>query len=524
VSGQPDTTEVASPAAPLHAVSVRTLDEHLSSDHSFGSAYARAVGALATTDGAVTLAQFAALTELAGDGKASALFTALVLNAIESGVDIDWALNGLAKSQADQPTRDSAFSMALPLLALQGAHARALAQRLAKALNVRLASNLIERLPDDEQRGLLAHLGEQARKLVKGRTLADSVADFGRAMGQPELVDSARQFQSGQIDRAQLQQLVRGATDAIARDISHYQEQARVLLPCEVSTASLANAAQELKQQVQQRLTLIDARIAYERGLLVQEIDDAVHDAGNAIELAITERLSTDQWTDSEVWSSIGRHQFGQEMERRLDRVIRRKEEALHLLQEELKLFQAAMRLGEASVFQRQHRATLTKLMPRLRVGTRLANKAETAANMTLMGSAMAAAGTGTAAYLFGAAVVLPAVAPVAPFVGGAVLLAGAFKWFSDSGKRKRSEIRDKRAAFEEELRKQLRAAELSFNAQLDQVAAGFHASAQQQLAPIMLEAEAAGRVQGMRQRIAERVIAQARHAIAQLDAEFSHA
>ena len=525
MNGHTDPPEVIPPALPpLHAVSVRTLDEHLSSDHSFGSAYARAVGALATSDGAVTLAQFAALTELAGDGKSSAVFTALVLNAIESGVDIDWALSGLAKSQADQPTRDSAFSMAMPLLALQGAHARALAQRLAKALNVRLASNLLERLPGDEQRGLLANLGDQARKLVKGRTLADSVVDFGRAMGQPELIDYARQFQSGLIDRPQLQQLVRAATGAIARDIAHYQEQALTLLPCEVSTASLASAAQELKQQVQQRLTLIDARIAYERGLLVQEIDDAVHDAGNAIELAITDRLNTDQWKDNEVWSSIGRNQFGMEMERRLDRVIRRKEEALHLLQEELKLFQAAMRLGEASVFQRQHRATLTKLMPRLRIGTRLANKAETAANMTLMGSAMAAAGTGTAAYLFGAAVILPAVAPVAPFVGGAVLLAGAFKWFSDSGKRKRSEIRDKRAAFEQELRKQLRAAELSFNAQLDQVAAGFHASAQQQLAPIMLEAEAAGRVQGMRQRIAERVIAQARHAIAQLDAELSHA
>lgn len=525
MNGHNDLPEVISPdASRQHAISVSTLDEHLSSDHSFGSAYARAVGALAKSDGAVTLAQFAALTDIAGDGKASAVFTALVLNAIESGVDIDWALNGLAKSHADQPARDSAFSMALPLLALQGAQARALAQRLAKSLNVKPPSDLINRLPGDDQRGLLANLGEQARKLVKGRTLADTVADFGRATGLPELIETARQFQAGVIDRVQLQQLVRGATDTINRDIAQYQEQARTLLPCEVSTAALANAASELKQQVQQRLTLIDARIAYERGLLVEEIDDAVHDAGNAIELAITDRLDTDKWKDEEVWSSIGRNQFGIEMERRLDRVIRRKEEALRLLQEDLKLFQASMRLGEASVFQRQHRATLTKLMPRLRIGTRLANKVDTAANVTLMGSAVAAAGTGTAAYLFGAAVVLPAVAPVAPFVGGAMLLAGVFKWFSDSGKRKRSEIRDKRAAFEAELRKQLRAAELSFNAQLDQVAQGFHLSAQQQLAPIMLEAEAAGRVQGMRQRIAERVIAQARQAIARLDAELSAA
>jgi hypothetical protein len=158
--------------------------------------------------------------------------------------------------------------------------------------------------------------------------------------------------------------------------------------------------------------------------------------------------------------------------------------------------------------------------MPRLRVGTRIVNKLDTAANVTLVSGAAVAASTGTAAYLIGAAVVLPVVAPVAPFVGGAVLLAGAFKWFTDGGKRKRTEIRDKRLAFEEELRKQLLAAEQSFNVQLDQVAEGFRDSALQVLTPILLEAEAAGRVPGMRQRIADRVITQAQAAIRQLDTE----
>ena len=115
---------------------------------------------------------------------------------------------------------------------------------------------------------------------------------------------------------------------------------------------------------------------------------------------------------------------------------------------------------------------------------------------------------------------VLPVVAPAAPFVGGAVLLAGAFKWFTDAGKRKRTEIRDKRAAFEAELRKQLQGAEHTFNAQLDLVAQGFRESAEQMLMPLLLEAEAAGRVPGMRQRIADRVITQAQTAITQLDAE----
>ncbi|NVM77142.1 hypothetical protein FHW83_002948 [Duganella sp. SG902] len=501
---------------------VRSLDEHLSSDQSFSSAYARAVGAIAGNGGSLTLAQFAAVTDIAGDGQSSAVFTALVLNAIESGVEVDWALNALSRSCTgiDQQAREHALSMTIPLLALHGADARPLAQRLAKALSVRLSPEDLERLPPAEERGLLANLGEQARRLVRGRSLADAVADFGRTAGQQELITHARHFQSGEIDQTALRDVVRATTAAITQDIGNYLEQARLLSVGEAAASSLVSAANDLKNQVTQRLILVDQRIAYERRLMSEEIDDAVHDAGNAIELAMTDRLNTDKWKDEDVWASMGRNQFGQEMERRLDRIVRRKEQALQLLQEDLRLFQSGMKLGQASVFQRQHHAALAKLMPRMRIGTRIVNKLDTAANVTLVSGAAVAASTGTAAYLIGAAVVLPVVAPVAPFVGGAVLLAGAFKWFTDGGKRKRTEIRDKRIAFEEELRKQLLAAEQSFNAQLDQVAEGFRDSAVQMLTPILLEAEAAGRVPGMRQRIADRVITQAQAAIRQLDAE----
>ncbi|MBP1204707.1 hypothetical protein JOD97_002749 [Duganella sp. 1411] len=507
-----------------HVVSVRSLDEHLSSDQSFSSAYARAVGAIAGNEGGLTLAQFAAVTDIAGDGKSSAVFTALVLNAIESGVSVDWAFNALARSCAgiDQAARENALAMAMPLLALHGGDARLVAQRLAKALSVRLPAEELDKLPQAEQRGILANLGDQARRLVRGRSLADAVAEFGRNAGQPELIEHARNFQSGGIDHGQLKQLVVGTTAAIAQDISAYLDQARLLSMGEATAATLVSAANDLKNQVLQRLTLVDQRIAHERRLLAEEIDDAVHDAGNAIELAIGERLNTDKWKEEEVWASIGRQQFGQEMERRLDRIVRRKEQALHLLQEDLRLFQSAMRLNQSSVFQRQHHSTLARLMPRLRIGTRLVNSVDTAANVTLMSGAVVAAGTGTAAYLIGAAIVLPVVAPAAPFVGGAVLLAGAFKWFTDGGKRKRTEIRDKRAAFEQELRKQLQAAEQSFSDQLQLVAQGFHDSALQLLTPLLLEAEAAARVPGMRQRIADRVITQAQAAIRQLDAELS--
>jgi len=511
---------------PEHLIDVRSLDEHLSSDHSFGSALARTVGAIAAADGAPNLAQFAAVTDLAGEGKASAVFNALVLNAIESGVSVDWALQALSRSAVgvDHHAREGAFTLLRPLIALQNGKARALAGKVAKALGIRLRTDELADLPLEEDRNLLANIGDQARKLVRGRmyepTLADTVADFGRQTGNVELIDSARRCQSGKVDLDQLRVQAQRAAEAIQAGVLAYQEQAEAQVALAAQAESLVAAAMEMKRQVQQRLALVDARIAHERSTLWQDIDDAVHDAGNAIELAIADRLATDQWKDGDVWDSIARNQFGQEMERRLDRVVRRKEEALNLLTHDLRLFQSDMRLSQNMVFHREHHAALAKLMPRLRVGTRLANKAETAANMTLMGGAMAAAGTGTAAYVFGVAVIMPVVAPVAPFVGGAVLLAGAFKWFADAGKRKRSEIRDKRRAFEEELRKRLKEAEHSYTAQLEQVAVGFHESARQVLTPILLEAEAAGRVQQMRARIAGKVIAQSQAAVKLLERE----
>jgi hypothetical protein len=515
------------PAAPVHTLKLRTLDEHLCSDQSFASALARALGAIAVgEDGSLTLAQFAAVTDLAGDGKASAVFTALVLNAIESGVTVEWAMNALARSSqaADPAARDGAFAMMKPLLALHGRRARPLAQKAARALGLRLTPEHYFGLPPEEERRLLNNLGTQARKLVKGKGLVDAVAEFGRNTGQVELDDHARGFNGGMMSQEQLRDVVQRAVDTIAQGIATYQEKAAAPLAPETGAASLAATADQLRHQVLQRLALVDARIAYERRMLWQDIDDAVHDAGNAIEVAIAERLDNEQWKDEQVWSSIAREQFAREMEHRLDRVARRKQEALDLLHHDLRLFQSDMRITQVEAFTRQHNAALARLMPRLRIGTRLVNTVDTAANLTLMGSAVAAAGTGTAAYLFGVAVVVPVVAPVVPIVGGAVLLASAFKWATDTNKRKREEIRDKRRAFEEELRRRMKEAEERFICQLDRIGAAFYESAAALLTPLMLEAEAAGRIQSMRKRIADKVIHQAQAAIAQLQGALAKA
>lgn len=518
----PSASSQVTPAAPEHTLKLRTLDEHLCTDQSFASALARLLGALAVgDDGSMTLAQFAAVTDLSGDGKASAVFTALVLNAIESGVTVDWAVNALTRSSGtvEAAAREAAFAMMKPLLALQGRRARPLALKAARALGIRVTPEHYYGLPPEEERRLLNNLGTQARKLVKGRGLVDAVADFGRSTGQVELLNHARGFNGGMMTQEQLRDVVQRAVDTITHGIASYQEKAGVPFPGDAEAGGLSATADQLRQQVLQRLALVDARIAYERRMLWQDIDDAVHDAGNAIEVAIAERLDNEGWKDEQVWSGIARDQFAREMEHRLDRVARRKQEALDLLHHDLKLFQSDMRITQAEAFKRQHHAALARLMPRLRIGTRLVNSVDTAANLTLMGSAVAAAGTSTAVYLFGVAVVIPVVAPVVPFVGGAVLLASAFKWATDTNKRKREEIRDKRRVFEDELRRRMKEAEQGFIVQLDRIGSAFYESASALLTPLMLEAEAAGRIQAVRKRIADKVISQAHGAIAQLQA-----
>ena len=220
------TPAAPAPAAPEHAVLLRGLDEHLSTDQSFTSNLARTVGAIASTGGNLTLAQFAAVTDLAGDGRASAVFTAIMLNAIECGVTVDWALQALARASptvADQ-ARHSAFNLMKPLLVLQGTSARPLAQKIAKALHIRLTPEQLYGLPPEEERRLLSNLGDQARKLVRGRGLADAVADFGRSMGHADLLNHARGYHGGLMSQEELQAAVERAVGAICQGIESYRE------------------------------------------------------------------------------------------------------------------------------------------------------------------------------------------------------------------------------------------------------------------------------------------------------------
>lgn len=504
-------------AAPAPQLSFTALSDHLQSDQSFLSCYARTLAAIALANKLPTLSDFAALMDVARNAQYAALMGMMILHALEHGTELDKALADLSKAhgQSDAKECEAAFLMAKPLLLLQGYQARALAKRLAAALKVALAPEELLAMPQDENApGLLNKLSTKTRQLVKGKDVTDHLVEFGKSIGDPEMIGHARACQSGAVSRQELGSHFALVTGRMARDIGDFRANAlRTAHAAGPLADGLTHAAQELQRQAEQRLAIIAARIRYERAAFAEDIDDLVHDAGNAIENSIADRLHSDKWKDKDVWASIARTQFGKEAERRIERAVRRREEVLGLFKEELKLFQSDLRVVQASILSRQHHAELAQLMPPLRLGTRIVNAMDSAANMTLGTGAVAVAGTGVV-YLLGATAVLPLVAPVAPFLVGALAAAGLFKWFTDNDKRKIDEIASKRRVIEEVVRGRLSEAAASFNNQLAQLENDYRQSAFVLLNPIFLDAEAARQVQALHHRVAANIIDQSEAAM----------
>ena len=507
-----------------------SLSTHLASDKSFLSAYVRALVAIAYFKKTVSLSDFGELMEVARHSQYPALTGVVILHALEQGVVLDVALADLAKAQAESAKEEGAatFSMAKPLLNLQGHHARPLAKRLAAALKFALSPDDLASLPQEEEEiGLINHIGVKARRwahlarlvpLDKGADLTDTLLDFGKSIGDPEMVSQARACQKGLLSVQVLGEHFTQVANRIERDIADFRHQVTQAPPPVLET--LNATTRELRVQVEQRLAIIEARMQYERQTFAEDIDDLVHDAGNAIENSITERLHTDQWKDKDVWASIANTQFGKEAERRIERAVRRREEVLRLFKEELKLFQSDMRVVQTSILAKQHHTQLTQWMPPLRLGTRVVNAMDSAANITLGAGTIAIAGTGAAAYLLGAAVILPLVAPVAPFLAGALAVAGLFKWLTDSDKRKIAEIHSKRRAIEEVVRNRLNEASSSFNRQMEEVLHDYRQTAIVLLNPIVQDTEAVQQLHQMHRRVALRIIEQSEATMKQLSRE----
>lgn len=496
-----------------------SLEYHLTKDDSFPSAYLRVIGAIASDDGLVSLAEYSAINDIVKNSDESAVASVALLHALERPTPLKDALVALKNASAGTDTnfRQAAFQAARPLLQLQGFASRETARKLSSALSIEHVKTDFDEFPCEKDQAFLKKMVRSSMRLMKGKDLRNLADMCLSVTGDAKISQYVVDYEDGLITADELRGRLNAACVEVNKQIQSFKEQLQVAEFASNATTAYLKTAQELKKQVAQRMANMEARLCFERDTFEEDMDYLIHDAGNAFEVEVTERLKTDKWKLARVWESIGRTTFAKELESRVRRVVTRREEMLRLIKEDLRLFQEEMRITRISILRQQHHTRFSSLMPTLRVGTRVVNAVDSAATVTLGTGGVAIAGVGTAVYFLGTAAVLPVIAPALPFIAVPMLIAGVFKWFSDSEARKDGEIGHKRLAFEKTLRDQLLQAQASFNGQLDAVANDFQKSAVQMIQPIMLEAEAADRLASLQVKMAKRLIEQSSVTVARV-------
>lgn len=490
-------------------LSTQTLEDHLIKDLSFPSAYWKLIGSIASADGFVSLAEYSVINDIAKNSDESAVASATLLHSLERPTAVKDALVNLktASSSVNVSVRQAAFLAARPLLELQGYGARDLAKRIATALSYDLHPTELAAFPAEEEKTLLKKMFRGSLRMVKGKDLRNLASMCLSVTGDVQVAQKVSDYEDGTIDANELRVHLNAACAEVNRQIQSFQDQLQVAEFASEATTAYLKTAKELKKQVVQRMAVVEARLNFERETFAEDMDYIIDDAGNAFEVEVTDRLKTDKWKETRVWESISRGTFAKTLEYRIQKQVSRREQMLGLIKEDLRLFQEEMRITRTSILRQQHHTRFASLMPTLRMKTKVVNAVDSAASVTLGTGGIAIAGAGAAAYFLGAAVVLPVIAPAAPFVAIPLILAGAFKWFSDPEARKDGEIKHKRKVFEDALRTQLCQAQESFNKQLESVASDFQQSAVLMIQPIMLEAEAADSLAGLQVKMARRLI-----------------
>jgi len=494
------------------------LLEYVSSDATFPTAYLKAVAAIASSDGVLNVADFNALDDVVALLNDSALAQVVLLEYVEHPLSCKSAFLELEKASVGigQATAANAFEAAGALLLLQGTRGRELAKNFASALRYQLPSNELDRFPSDDQT-IWNKVSIGSVRLLKGRKYADLADLCVRVTGDVGLAAAVLEFEQGNLDKAELAQRMTAACAHVTHEVSAFNQRiADFEATSEISSAFL-ESAYGLQKQVRQRLAISDARIAFERETFDEDIEEFIHDAGNAFEREVAERLGTDQWKRKVVWESIAKSTFGKELERRINRIISRREESLRLIHEDLRLFQEEMALSRTTLLRRLHHTQLAGSSPALRWSTRIKNGTESAAETTLKLGGVTAFGTGAAVYFLGASAVIPLVAPVAPFVGGALLVAGVIKWLMNPDERKKGEIGHQREKFETVFRAQLDTARHELTRQLDATSQQFHEAAERLVRPLILEAQAVDRLATLHLKVARRLNEHSQKALADM-------
>jgi hypothetical protein len=480
------------------------LEQFVQSGPSASVALVRALAAVVCSDGVVSLPELSALTDAATQLEASNLCVYTALRSIElrPGLDASLRVLNAQSSSLDAAQRSRLLHLALPVIELQGGEALGHAERFAQALQADVPQPLRAALEAKANAPLWKVFTAQSVRRVMASAEIQSARDCYHATRSADVARALADFLAGNVDAAALAHTVAVARTAFIEGLEGVEAATRAAQGATAGRDALLKAARQLQAQIEQRLQLIRARIDLEKREFDESLEDLINDAGNAFEAEAVGLFRDADERKPGTWQQLARSSFGRELERRITRAERLYANRLSLLQQEVSIFAQDYGYAVTQLLLSPHHARLAPAMPGLRVGTRVLNALDDAANLTLKGGAVAGVGTGAAVYFLGAAAVLPVVAPAVPIVAGALLVAGLVKWVMDTDARLGREIAHKRTSFEAEFRRHLQAMRASYFTQLDQTQQAFEDTATAVMTPLLLEAYAQAALQQVHSRL----------------------
>lgn len=272
------------------------LDQVVKGIPSVQVAFLRSLTAIAASDGTVNIAEYDQLAAIATKLDPSSFAAYIALRSIDEPDELKMSLSQLKRISGTELESHECrvlFDLAVPLLVLQGDQSLRFANELSQALNLILSDWDTEKFQSCAAPTIWKTVTAHSMRRLKGKESIELARKCVRITGSPEVAKLILDYLEGGTELAELNTKVNDTLREFIVQLTQFgifiQERA---VSDEQSRAN-QQTAELLLKQVNQRLALLEARVDLEKNEFEQEFDEVIHDAGNAFELEVHDRLKT---------------------------------------------------------------------------------------------------------------------------------------------------------------------------------------------------------------------------------------
>jgi polyhydroxyalkanoate synthesis regulator phasin len=490
---------------------------------------ARVIAALAMANGPITILEYTcciktvnkiadsikdpALSEADGP----ALLAAIVMRALASGrSDLDGALRELKAAAKSMPedVRKAALEATTPIVALQGDQAQDLYRSVATALRTQENQRALSEFAPPKDRSVF----DVIKGFVKRRDeKLDSILAVAFAYGHADLVQeiSDNLADGGAKNVEKARRMCQSLEEQIRKDADELFKQRESLSLRREFAAQVSDALSSTVRQVKQRLGALERWVDLQKREFAEEVEDLITGALHEIELGLRDRMQGHSWLKESAWKTFAKTQHGRALQTRYDKLRWRHERRVEWLEKELMLFHNELVVSRPQLLRDIARKEFVELVLPQSSKMRLMGSIDQIANLTLLTTGLAGAGSVAVAISGLATLSAHVIFPLSAAILGPMAIAGLYKVFTNPEERKQTEIHSKMEEIEEGLRKVIEGAKERNAEALETIVNNFYKVAEWYLIPLVHSARRAHDIVALQERLIEESV---RNTVGSLD------